>query len=159
MIDQLLSLVPRWALLTALVAAGAFAGVQTIRLAASETEAAQARGNVASMREAIAQANTEAAQRTAALQSQVTKAQNDAKKRETELRAAAAGAAAESDGLRGDIAHYRDTLASATDAARTERAAAVASVLGHCADRYQVLSERADRHVNDLRTMIDAWPK
>ena len=95
----------------------------------------------------------------AAMQTQVTKAQNEAKKRETELRAAAAGAAAESHGLRDDIDRYRDTIASATDAARTERAAAVAAVLGECADRYQVLAGRADRHVNDLRMMIDAWPK
>jgi septal ring factor EnvC (AmiA/AmiB activator) len=155
----MLAIIPRWLMVAALVAAGAFAGVQTVRVATAQADADQAREQVASLREAIAQANTEAAQRTAALQSQVTKAQNEAKKRETELRAAAAGAAAESDGLRGDIARYRDTLASATDAARTERVAAVATVLGHCADRYQVLSERADRHVNDLRTMIDAWPK
>lgn len=156
---MMLSIIPRWALLAAVVALAAFAGVQTVRVATAQADAAQAREQVATMQAAIAQANTEAAQRVAAMQTQVTKAQNDAKKRETELRAAAAGAAAESDGLRDDIARYRDTLASATDAARTDRAAAVASVLGHCAERYQVLSERADRHVNDLRTLIDAWPR
>lgn len=155
----MLSMIPRWALLAAVVALAAFAGVQTVRVSTAQADAAQSREQVAAMQTAIAQANTEAAQRVAAMQTQVTKAQNDAKKRETELRAAAAGAAAESDGLRDDIARYRDTLASATDASRTERAAAVAAVLGECADRYQVLAGRADRHVNDLRMMLDAWPK
>lgn len=155
----LLELVPRWLLLALLVAAGAFAGVQTVRLAGAQTEAAQAREQVASMEADIAQANTEAAQRAAALQSQVLKAQNEAIKREAVLRADIAAARTESDGLRDDAAALRDQLAGATREAAIDRAAAVAAVLSQCAARHQVLAASCDRHVNDLRTLTEAWPR
>lgn len=159
MIDGLLALIPRWALFTALVAMGALSGVQTVRLAGAHAETAEARTEVASMQLAIANANTEAAQRAVALQSQVLKAQNEAIKRETALREAVAAARSESDGLRDDAASLRDQLAGASRDAAADRAIAIAGVLSQCAARHQVLAARCDRHVNDLRTMIDSWPR
>lgn len=154
-----LDLIPRWLLLAALVAAGAFAGVQTFKLASARGDVLEARERVASLELAVAQANTEAANKSAALQSQVVKAQNEAKKRETELRAAAAGALSESDGLRDDLNALRDQLATASSDSRAERAAALATVLSQCAARHQDLAQRCDRHVNDIRALTEGWPK
>lgn len=154
-----LNLVPRWLLLAALVAAAAYAGLQTLQLADARGDLVTAERRVAELRQAIAVANAEAANKAAALQSQVVKAQNEAKKRETDLRAAAAAAGAESDGLRDDLARLRDELAGATDEARTDRALAIAGVLSQCAARHQDLAQRCDRHVNDVRTLMEAWPK
>lgn len=154
-----LDLVPRELLLAALVAAGAAAVVQTVRLASAQGETATAKEEASGLRVAIANANTEAANRAAALQSQVVKAQNESIKREAALRAAADSARSESVGLRDDAQALRDQLASVTRDAAVDRAAAIANVLSQCAAKHQVLAERCDRHVNDLRTLIEAWPR
>jgi chromosome segregation ATPase len=159
MIVGFINLIPRWALLAALVAALAGAAWQTVKLASARSDLLTAERQIADMRTAIAVANTEAANKTAALQSFVTKAQNEAKKRENDLRAAAAGAQSESDSLRNDLNTLRQQLATASSDARAERASAIAAVLAQCSARYQMLAERCDRHVNDLRTMTEAWPK
>ena len=155
----MIDLIPRWLLLALLAASSAFAGVQSIRLYSARAEASNAKLEAADLRVAIAQANTEAANKAASLQSQVVKAQNESIKRETALRDSINNARSESDGLRGDAASLRDQLASLASDARAERAVALGAVLGQCANRYQVLASRCDRHVNDLRTLADAWPK
>jgi chromosome segregation ATPase len=155
----LLDLIPRWLLLAALVASGVFGGMQTIKLASARGDVLTAEKRAADLQLAVAVANTEAANKSAALSAAVTKAQNEAQKRETELRAAAAAAGAESDGLRNDLSSLRDQLAGLTEQARTERSAAIADVLGQCAQRYSDLAARCDRHVSDIQTLIEAWPQ
>ena len=49
--------------------------------------------------------------------------------------------------------------ASATHAACTERALAVGDVLQASAERYRGLGETCDRHVSDIRTLIEGWPE
>lgn len=155
----LLDLIPRWLLLAALVAAGVFAGAQTVRLADARGDVANAERQVAELRHAIDVANTEAANKAAALQSAVTKAQNEATKREATMRAAYSAAVSESDGLRDDAANLRNQLAGATAAASAERAAAVAAILADCGREYQRLAQKADRHASDARTLSEAWPR
>ena len=148
-------MIPRLGVFLSAVAIGAgltTAAVQTVRLSAAREE-------LAALRLEVAEANTRAANQAAELQAAVTKAQNEAKQRENHLRAAAAGARAESDGLRDDITILRDQLVGATREAAAERAAAIGTVLQQCAARHQELAERCDRHVNDIRTLIDAWPR
>ena len=155
----MLDLIPRPLLLVALLAAALFAGVQTLQLASARGDVAQAEREASRLRDAIAVANTEAANKAAALQSQVLKAQNDAKKREATMRAAFDAAVSESDGLRGDVAALRDQLAGASADAGAERALALGSVLAKCAAEHQKLAQRCDRHVDDLRTLTEAWPR
>lgn len=148
-------MIQRLGIFLAAVAIGAgmtTAMVQTVRLSVAQQE-------LADLRLEVAEANTRAANRAAELEAAVTKAQNEAKKREQDLRAAAAGARAESDGLRDDITVLRDQLAGATHAAAVDRAAAIGAVLQQCAARHQGLAERCDRHVNDIRTLMDGWPR
>lgn len=154
-----LNLVPRWVWMALVAALAATSCKLTVDLGSVKLELEKSKVAVAQMETAIAQANTEAALKTAALQSAVTKAQNDARTREIDLRASAAAAASESDGLRADVENLRHQLAGATHDAAVERATAIGGVLSQCAARHQELAQRCDRHVNDVRTLIEAWPK
>ena len=49
--------------------------------------------------------------------------------------------------------------ASASHAACTERATAISVILDQCGAAYQELGQRADRHANDAKTLMDAWPR
>lgn len=92
------------------------------------------------------------------LQQKLQEAQDAARQRETTLRRDADAARTAVGGLRDDLAALRRRTASDSEAARALAAAAVDNVLLECADRYRGLAETADRHVSDLRTLIDAWP-
>ena len=92
------------------------------------------------------------------LQQKLQEAQDAARQRETVLRRDADAARVAAGGLRDDLAALRRGTAQASDEARALAAAAVDDVLGQCTDRYQRLAETSDRHVSDLRTLIDAWP-
>lgn len=153
-----MSLAARLALLLALLTACA-AGAWKAYTMGHAAGAAEVQSQLETLRHAVEMANTEAANKSAALQRKVTEAQNAARIRERDLEALAAGAGAESDGLRNDLARLRDQYAGATDSARAERAAAVAHVLGECSRAYSDLAKKADRHVNDIRTLIEASPK
>jgi hypothetical protein len=154
-----LDLIPRWVWMALVAALAATSCKLTVDLGSVKLELEKSKVAVAQMETAIARSNTEAANKTAALSNAVLKATNEAKTRETALRAAADAAATESDGLRADVENLRGQLSGATAAASAERAVAIAGVLSQCAARHQVLAERCDRHVNDVRTLIEAWPK
>lgn len=159
MIDAALALVPRWLLLVIAGACLTMWGVRGLELADARSKLADSRETIAALKLSIKDGEVQAARVSTANLETLLKAQNDAKKREDALRAAAAGARAESDGLRNDAADLRGQLESLTREAAIDRASAIAGVLGQCSTRYQVLAERCDRHVNDLRTLTDAWPK
>lgn len=155
----LLALVPRWLLLAAAAALLALTGLQTVRLSASQGDAATARIESASLRVAMAEANTQAALQSAALSNQILKAQNEAKIREAGLQLAAVAATTESDGLRDDLAVVRDQLSQLSHNAVVERAAAVSNVLTDCTAKYQGMADKAGKHASDVRTLIEAWPR
>ncbi len=154
-----LNLVPRWVWMALVAALAATSCKLTIDLGSIKLELEKSKVAVAQMEAAIAQANTEAAQKTAALQRAVLKAQNEAILRENTLRAAAVAAASESDGLRNDLDAMRVQLDGASRDAAVERAAAIGAVLGQCAARHQSLAQRCDGHVSDLKTLIESWPR
>lgn len=86
--------------------------------------------------------------------SQVTKALNEQVKRTRTAENNASHARTELDGLRGDIARINESAA-----ASPERATAIGGLLADCAREYQELAGKAQRHVNDIRTLLEAWPK
>lgn len=155
----LFDLVPKWLLAAAVAALLALSGWQAFQLAGTRADVATAQRDAAALQLAIADANTRAAQQAAALSQAVTKAQNEAKSRENTLRAAADSARSESDGLRNDLNALRGQYDQLSRDAVIERAAAVGVVLDQCARQYQGLAEKADRHANDVRTLIEAWPR
>jgi hypothetical protein len=86
--------------------------------------------------------------------------------------AAQSAAAIRERGLRNDVAGARTAAISLHDAAAaamrdasvshaacTERAAALGDVLQASAERYRDLGETCDRHVSDIKTLIESWPK
>lgn len=155
----LLALVPRWVWAALVAALAATSCKLTIDLGSVKLELEKSRVAVAERDVAIADANSKAAIQAAALSQAVVKAQNDAKKREADLRSAADAARSESDGLHGDLEALRADYDKLSRDAVIERAAAVGAVLDQCQRQYQGVAAKADRHASDVRTLIDAWPK
>ncbi len=86
------------------------------------------------------------------------KAQNNASTRAIEQRRTAALADTEHQRLLNAIADaLRDT--HTTLDACTERATAIGGLLAECSSSYKELGTKADRHVSDLKTLSEAWPK
>jgi len=88
----------------------------------------------------------------------VIAAQNAAAGRVASLRADAALARSELDGLRqlsdAAIAQSRSSLDACNITAATH-----AELFANCAARYQDLGVKADAHASDVKTLMDAWPK
>ena len=154
-----LNLIPRWVLAAAIACLVVLSGVLALDLASARLQTSKAKEEVSQLKQAIADANLKAANESDNLKAKVIEAQNESNKREIELRANADSARSESDGLRNDLAAIRGKLATASRDAAVERATTIAVILQQCSERYEGLAEKADRHVNDIRTLIDAWPK
>ena len=72
----------------------------------------------------------------------------------------------DADRARSELDRMRDTLSATRGGvpgeslgACTVRADSAGELLAQCAGAYQGLAEVADRHANDARTLIEAWPK
>lgn len=72
----------------------------------------------------------------------------------------------DADRARSELDRMRDTLSATrggvpgeSTAACAVRADAAADVLAQCAGAYLSMAGIADRHANDARTLIEAWPK
>jgi len=150
---------PRWLLIAAIAGLAVMYGRVALREGGLMSELSLARHELTQLQLAVAEANTKAANQAAALQQKVIEAQNEAKIRETALRNDALAARSELDGLYDDIDKIRGQLAGASAAAATERAVTIGSVLQDCSRKYQELAAKSDQHVNDLRTVIEAWPR
>jgi len=89
----------------------------------------------------------------------VQDAQAAAQTRAVAARRDADAARSELDRLRGTLSTTRGGVPGESPAACAQRADAGADVLGQCAAAYLDLAAIADRHANDARTLIEAWPK
>jgi hypothetical protein len=76
---------------------------------------------------------------------------------EARSRADAARSANAVRGLRDELASLKSR--SQSDSPEAERTSAIGELLAECSEAYRSLAERADRHVNDLRLLQEAWPK
>jgi hypothetical protein len=106
---------------------------------------------------ATAAANAEARRLEQQRQRRADDAGRLAEVRERGLRADAARAGDAVDRLRDAITARN--LAGESAAAASERAASLGKLLGESAAAYRDLAATCDRHVNDERTLLDAWPK
>jgi uncharacterized protein YfiM (DUF2279 family) len=104
---------------------------------------------------AIARANRAAAERVT---SAIIVAQNNAAGRAVVLRR-------ELDSAKSAAVGLRDEITTSMRAANTSHdACAIAArtsgeLLAICADRYTELAGKAEGHVSDIRTLMEAWPK
>lgn len=83
-------------------------------------------------------------------------AQNERVTREAALRVDANRARSAADKLRQQL---RERSSDPTLSACTVRANAVSELFGSCVNEYQQLAEKTDRHSNDVKTMINSWPR
>jgi chromosome segregation ATPase len=91
-------------------------------------------------------------------QAAIASAQDAAVRRERQLRNDAAGSR---DALVG-LSHAADAALRAAEASHgacLNRATALSDVLETVSTERRELSEKADRHVSDIQTLTDAWPK
>jgi hypothetical protein len=88
----------------------------------------------------------------------VVTAQNHATARVAVIKRDADSARSALDGLRAQSAAALQSAAKSLDAC-TATAATYDQLLNSCGDRYQALGNLADRHVNDIQTLTEAWPK
>lgn len=88
----------------------------------------------------------------------VIEAQNAAKTRDHALRIAVSLARDERDGLRLELEEAQRQLAGLSAEACIKRAATLSDVLNQCTERYTGVAEKADRHANDVKTLMDSWP-
>lgn len=95
--------------------------------------------------------------KTRQIADQYMEALNNARTRENEIRLAADGARSELDRLRVTI-KKRSSAVAASPASAVDYSIASADVFGECAAELTALAGKADGHVTDLRTMIEAWP-
>ena len=71
----------------------------------------------------------------------------------------------DADSARSAVVSLHDAAAQAlrdaatSHAACTERASALGDVLQQSAERYRGLGETCDRHVSDIRALIEGWPE
>lgn len=91
------------------------------------------------------------------MQSRVDKATAARATREVRVRADSAGAGWALDELRNAIA-ARDA-AEESAAAATQRADTLGKLLAESGEALTAMAQRCDRHVNDVQTLLDAWPK
>ena len=108
---------------------------------------------------AVLKASEVARAREQQLQATVTKAQNEAKRRETKLAADAATASRAVDGLRDTIATVRAGIPSLDRDAVDRYADAASVVFEQCSREYSSVARQADAIASDRQTLIDAWPK
>jgi hypothetical protein len=118
---------------------------------------------ISKMKEAQAEAVNVATREARATESRrftnVQEAQNAAQKRAQTARLDADRARTELDRLRDQLASARGGVPGESPAACAVRADAGADVLAQCAAAYLSMAGIADRHANDARTLIEAWPK
>lgn len=79
--------------------------------------------------------------------------------REQALKTQLSGARTVSSGLRDDIAEYRRRLSEYSDATARAYADAGLRLLGACQERYIEVAAGAKGHLNDWRTLSEAWTK
>lgn len=87
------------------------------------------------------------------------KALAEGAQREQALKTQLSGARAVSVGLRDDLAEYRRRLSEYSDATARAYADAGLRLLGACQERYLEVAAGAKGHLNDCRTVSEAWPK
>lgn len=84
---------------------------------------------------------------------------NEARTRNKALQDAADTARRERDGLLHTLFTAERRFASASQATLIEYSTALSTVHGECSKRYTELAVKAEGHVSDLRTVLEAWPK
>ncbi len=156
-----LNLIPRWVLVLAIAGLSVTSSRLLWENKGLITELATSHGVAYQLQTTIATANAKAAQESATLTQKALDAQNEAKKRETILRADVQSARNALDGLRhaAELSRAAYLLTGAAPNAGADTADAALDLLVRCSERYTDLAAKADAHASDIKALTDAWPK
>lgn len=158
----LVNLIPKWVWLAVVAALSATSCKLKWDNSGLSLEIEKGKTYVAQLEKSIAQAKTARAQQLAENEQRARVAEVAASNRQRALLDDARSARAELDGLRAALEVYtgpRLTASGTTKAANTIYTDPVPELLLQCADRYLEVARAADGHANDVKTLIDAWPK
>ncbi len=144
-------------------AAAALLGASIAAVGAWQVQSWRYTGQINQIRAAQAEAVNTATREARTTESRrftnVQEAQNAAQKRAQTARLDADRARTELDRLRDQLTSARGGVPGESTAACAVRADAAADVLAQCGAAYLSMAGIADRHANDARTLIEAWPK
>jgi len=144
-------------------AAAALLGASIAAVGAWQVQSWRYTGQINQIRAAQAEAVNTATREARAQESARFKGVQDA---QAAAQTRAQVARRDADRARSELDRMRDTLSATrggvpgeSTAACAVRADAGADVLAQCAAAYLSMAGIADRHANDARTLIEAWPK
>ena len=163
MLTALFELIPKWVWVALVAALSATSCKLKWDNQGLTIEVEKHATKIAGLKADIQESNARAAVQAARFEQQARAAEQARSQREKALLADAAGAKSELDGLRSAIAATRagyglsaNPTAFATGLDPTDT---FAELLSESAGRYTELAATCDRHVNDIKTLTDAWPK
>jgi hypothetical protein len=118
--------------------------------------------HVATLETAIARSAEQVAAHHAAMEARARKAEQDRDERTKALMADATRTDAELERLRSALSDYTGQRLAANPtafAAGLDAADPIPELFIQCTSRYAEVARAADGHVNDIQTLMDAWPK
>jgi hypothetical protein len=145
----------RWLALLAVVVA-LIAGAKYAEHKAEQRGYSRAMADIAK----VAAKAAEKARETERTNAQKQKGAQDAQaKRNQTLQAALADARRERDSLRDDLDSRGRALPQDSGAACTEYATTLSGLLNQCAADFESMAGKAQGHANDLKLMVESWPR
>ena len=158
-----LDYIPRWvmaAVIAILVAASCQFKLEAVKLS---IDLEKEKTRVAELNAGIQAANATAATQAARFEQQARAAEQARSAREQTLLADAAGAKSELERLRTVVASARSAYSlsakSSTIAPSLDPTDTFAELFIASTERYANLASACDRHVNDIQTLMAAWPR
>lgn len=158
----ILNLVPRWALAAVIAMLAATSCKFKWENGQLSIEVEKHATKIAQLESSIHAANEASAKQAAKFEQQARAAEQARATREKALVADAAGAKSELDRLRVAVSTYTAARVTAKPSAigtGLDAADPFPELFVESAGRYADLAATCDRHVNDIKTLIDAWPR
>lgn len=158
-----LDLIPKWAIAAALAVFALMFTGQNIKTRNLTLELSHANTNIAQLKASISEGNERASAQAAKFEAAARAAEQDRTKREKTLVADADSARRALAGLRESVSKanssYGLRAGKTTIAPSLDPADTVSELLVSCSERYIGVAAEADRWVNEVTTLRQAWPK
>lgn len=163
MLETLLNLIPKPLLLAVIAVLLVWGGKLQFENLTLTADLAKEQTHVAQLKQGIAVAAAASESQRADRESAARAAEQARAQRDKITAADVAGTHAELERLRISLKE-RDAggglhAPSHSGPASADATAPLADLLIDCANRYSELGEKADRHVSDIKTLMDAWPR
>jgi predicted nucleic acid-binding Zn-ribbon protein len=83
---------------------------------------------------------------------------DNAAKREQAIRADLSNARSTIGGLRNEMSATSRRISEAPSSSCPDAAATIGELLTQCSEQYLDMAEKAQRHISDVKTLIESWP-